>query len=73
MPSASSSLAMQSTSVHRCDSQFLINFIHRHLAVLYDKEAVEFDLNMSSEVTANRSAFSGEGLLLSPLKYDEEV
>ncbi|KAH9898259.1 hypothetical protein C8Q73DRAFT_392682 [Cubamyces lactineus] len=44
----------------------------KHLAVLYDKEAVEFDLNMSSEVTVNTSAFSGEGLLLSPLKYDEE-
>ncbi|KAJ8487305.1 hypothetical protein ONZ51_g4267 [Trametes cubensis] len=44
----------------------------KHLAVLYDKEAMKFDLNMASEVTANTSAFSGEGLLLSPLKYDEE-
>ncbi|KAI0328514.1 hypothetical protein GY45DRAFT_998241 [Cubamyces sp. BRFM 1775] len=44
----------------------------KHLAVLYDNEAIEFDINMSSEVTANADAFNGGGLLLSPLKYDEE-
>ena len=40
---------------------------------MYDNEAIEFDFNMSSEVTANADAFNGGGLLLSPLKYDQEV
>ena len=66
---------MQSASevVHQSCLRLFTQFTHRHLAVLYDKGAMEFDLNMASEVTANTGAFSGEGLLLSPLKYDEEV
>lgn len=43
------------------------------MTVTYNSEALNFDHKTATQTGDTSDAFGGEGLLLSPLKYDAEV
>lgn len=46
----------------------------RHLGILYNSEALDFDSSTAAEPQGDVSdAFCGEGLLIQALRYDEKV
>ena len=49
--------------------------LSRHLGILYDTEAINYNLTTldKTAVQSTDDAFSGNGLLFHPLEYDAEV
>ena len=56
-------------------SQVLSPSLPRYLGLVYDEDATNFSLATATEGSGNPQddKFSGEGYLINPLKYDEEV